>query len=104
MIDLAGLRHNRSFACRAAAHTGSYHRYRLRAILPHVAYRSQNVQVERSTHGVGLAWPSGLTVAAEVDRQHAKSRRCQGFRLLLPAPFVETASMSQYNAAVACSV
>ena len=40
------------------AHTGANHCYGLRDGLTQVAYRSQNVQVQRGAHGSGLAWPS----------------------------------------------
>ena len=60
--------------------------------------------MERRTHRGGVARASRLAVAAEVERQNSKSCLCERASLLLPALFVETASMSQDEASAGFSV
>ncbi len=64
----------------------------------------QNIQVEWSTQRLGLAWTSRLAIAAEVDRQNAKSCRRQSPCLLPPTFLVKSAAVGQHDAAVTISL
>ena len=103
-IDLAGLGSNRGIASSSSTHAPSNDRYRLRSRLAQIADGGKHIQVERRVHGGGVAGAMRAAVAAEVERQHAKSRRRERASLLLPAFLIEAATVRQDDAAFASSV
>jgi hypothetical protein len=103
-IDLTGLGSNRSIASSSSTHTPSNNRYRLRSRLAQIADGGKHIQVERCVHGGGVAGAMRAAVAAEVQRQHAKSCRREHASLLLPAFLIEAATVRQDDAAFALSV
>ena len=82
----------------------AHYRYALGAGLSQIADSGQYIQVKRRAHRVGVPRASRLTVATKVERQHAKSRRSKGSRLLLPALLIEATPVGQHDSSVTFSV
>src|SRR5262249_52414292 len=72
--------------------------------LSQIADRGEHVEVERRAERIGLARSSRLPVPAEVNRQHAETGLLERLGLLLPALLVESAAVSQHDAARALPV
>jgi len=103
-IDLPWLRSNRGIARRSRSHASPDYRHALHAHFSQIVDGRQYIQVERRIHRVGVAGTSRLAVAAEVERQHAKSRRRERSSLLLPAFLVEGSPVRQHDAAFPFSI
>lgn len=103
-IDLTRPRSDRCIASSPASHAAPDYRHALRTRFSQIADSSQDIQVKRRIHRVGLARASRFTVAAEVERQHSKFCRRERSSLLLPALLVERTTVGQHNSSVAFSV
>jgi hypothetical protein len=82
----------------------SDNRHSLCARLAEIADRRQHIQVERCIHRIGVTWPSGLAVAAEVERQDSKSCLREGSSLRSPTLLVEAPPVGKHDTPVTFSV
>ncbi len=103
-LNLPRLRVDRRSAGCAAAHAPANQRNALRSVFFEIPHRRQYIQLQRSTHYVGITRPMRLPIPAKINRQHPKSRRRKLLRLRSPTLFVELAAMRQHHSPRTSSV
>src|SRR5579864_3741139 len=103
-IDLARRGLNRRIASSSAAEATSNHRHGFGTVRFQVVNRSEHIVLKGGVIEIRLAGTSRAAESTEIDCEGSKSFRRQSLGLLSPALLVESAAVSEHNAAGALAI